>query len=193
MVLDGVRQAVEEQVDTKKGQAVDARGLCLCCLSWLRGVVECEYCDAARHGQDDEIFRQRITLAEQSDVQGHDGEQFAGFGEDEREIVDVGERGVAKRRGKGRGQRDEDQGDEGGLSREDVEGSRLVQQVETAAGKGKEGLDGVEDDRKPEILLLRLRRTVGRVGSGGDTLLEEAPGQEGRIYAADADQKCEHA
>jgi len=39
-------------------------------------------------------------------VQKHDGQQFAGFGEDEGYVVDVGERGVAKGGGEGGGDGD---------------------------------------------------------------------------------------
>jgi len=59
-------------------------------------VVEGEDGDAGCHGEDDEVFREGVALVEEGDVEGHDGEEFAGLGEDEGEVVDVGEGGVAE-------------------------------------------------------------------------------------------------
>lgn len=42
-------------------------------------------------------------------MQEHDGEQLARFREDEGDVVDVGEAGVAEGRGEGGGDGDEDQ------------------------------------------------------------------------------------
>ncbi|KAK5631994.1 hypothetical protein RRF57_007708 [Xylaria bambusicola] len=52
--------------------------------------------DAGRHGRHDHVLVQRIPLAEDGDVQKHDGEQFAALGEQEGDVVDVRERGVTE-------------------------------------------------------------------------------------------------
>ena len=100
MILGCVGEAVEEEVDGEEGEAVV--GGCLWVLREFPGlgrVVEGEDGDAGGDGEDDEVFGEWVAFLIDEDVEEHDGEEFAGFGEDEGEVVDVGERGIAKRRG----------------------------------------------------------------------------------------------
>lgn len=60
-------------------------------------MVEGEDGDAGRNGQDDEVLGQRVAAAEEGDVEEHDGEELAGFGEDKGQVIDVREGGVAER------------------------------------------------------------------------------------------------
>lgn len=59
-------------------------------------MVDCEYCDSGGDEGHDEIFVQGIGFSKDGQVEEHDGEEFAGFGEDEGYVVDVGEGGVAE-------------------------------------------------------------------------------------------------
>lgn len=67
---------------------------------------------AQRHQSHHGVLVERVALAEDGQVQEHDGEQLAALGQDERHVVDVLEAGVAERRGETAGQRDERQGTE---------------------------------------------------------------------------------
>ena len=54
---------------------------------------------AGRDERDDGVFVQRIPLAEDGDVEGHHGQELAGLGEDEGDVIDMFEGGVSERRG----------------------------------------------------------------------------------------------
>ena len=61
MVLDGVGEAVEEEIYTEEGEAVEAGTLEVVVVflgfaSGLGRVVKCEQRDAAGDGQDDQVF-----------------------------------------------------------------------------------------------------------------------------------------
>lgn len=58
--------------------------------------MEREDCYSGGHGGDDEVLVQRIPFPENGDVEEHDGEQLAALGEQERDVVDVREAGVAE-------------------------------------------------------------------------------------------------
>ncbi len=75
--------------------------------------------DAGGDKEDDEIFVEGVRFAEDGEVEEHDGEEFAGFGEDEGDVVDVGEAGVAEGGGEGGGDGDEDEGEEYGFRGKD--------------------------------------------------------------------------
>ena len=77
--------------------------------------MQSEDCDSGGHEGDDEVFVERIGFAEEGQVQEHYGEEFAGFGEDEGDVVDVGEGGVAEGGGERGGQGDEEKGGEEGF------------------------------------------------------------------------------
>lgn len=59
--------------------------------------MEGEDGDAGGNERNDEVFVERIAFAEDCQMQEHDGEELAGFGENEGDIVDVSERGIAER------------------------------------------------------------------------------------------------
>lgn len=175
IILRAVRQPVKQQVNPQQQHPPGrlpgvAAGLVLAAAGMKR-----EDGDAARHGRDDQVLVQRVSLAEQGDVQRHDGQQLAALGEDVGDVVDVGERGVAEGGGEGVGEgheaeREEDlpRGDQGrgglvGRGGEDGE--------ELAAEEGEEGLDGQEEDGKLEAFWGRGRA----VGGGGELFLEVGP------------------
>ena len=51
--------------------------------------MKSEYRDAEGDQEDNEVFVERVGAAEESDVEEHDGEELAGFGQDEGQVVDV--------------------------------------------------------------------------------------------------------
>ena len=60
-------------------------------------MVQRENCNTSGDKSYHELFVERKTLAEDCEMQEHYGKKFARFGEDESDIVDVGERCIAKR------------------------------------------------------------------------------------------------
>ncbi len=82
-------------------------------------MVKREYCHSSGYERYDEVFVERVGFPEDSEVEEHDGEKFAGFGENEGYVVDVGEGGVAKGRGEGGGYGNEEDCGEDGAGRED--------------------------------------------------------------------------
>ena len=77
-------------------------------------MVEGEEGDAGGNEGDDAIFIERVGFAEDGELEEHDGEELARFGEEEGDVVDVGEGGVAERGGEGGGDGDEEEGREKG-------------------------------------------------------------------------------
>lgn len=133
-------------------------------------------------------------------MEEHDGEEFAGFGEDEGEVVDVGEGGVAERGGEGLGDCDDEEGEEGGAGGEDGcgggGGGGGGEEVEAAGDEGEEGLYGIEKDGKGEAFAGGGGVEGGGFGfedRGGDALLEETPCQEGGVDAAYAYEELDDA
>ena len=53
--------------------------------------------DAGGNERNDEVLVERVAFAEDRQMQEHDGEKLAGLGEDEGDIVDVSEGGIAER------------------------------------------------------------------------------------------------
>ena len=82
-------------------------------------MVKREYCDSSGYERYDEVFVERVGFPKDGEVEEHDGEEFAGFGENEGYVVDVGEGGVAKGGGEGGGYGDEEERREYGAGRED--------------------------------------------------------------------------
>ena len=122
MVLGAVCEAIEEEVDREEGQAPDGRLFDAGARGGFlrgRGVVESEDRDAGSDEGDDEVFVEGIAFSEDGEVQEHHGEELAGFGEDESDVVDVGETGVAKGGCEGGGDGDEDEWEENGARGED--------------------------------------------------------------------------
>ena len=162
VVLGAVGQAVEQQVDGQEQHApgglarVGGRRGGLVLL--LAARVEGEDGDAAGDGGDDEVLVQGVALAEEGDVQEHDGQQLAALGEDVGDVVDVVEGGVAEGGGQGVCEGDEEQrgqdaavGDHG---RHGLALGRHGDAEELAAGRGEEGLDGQQEDGELEPLAL---------------------------------------
>lgn len=58
--------------------------------------VQREDGDAGRYGRHDHVLVQRVALAEDGDVQEHDGQQLAALGEQEGNVIDVRERGITE-------------------------------------------------------------------------------------------------
>jgi hypothetical protein len=62
------------------------------------------------HGRHHQVLVQRVALAEDGNMEEHDGEQLAALGEDKGDVVNVGQRGVAKGGREGVCESDEKQG-----------------------------------------------------------------------------------
>lgn len=80
-------------------------------------------------------------------MQEHDGEQLAGLGEDEGQVVNVRETGISEGRGERRGDADEEQRDDDLARGEDrrylLSGRRREEEVEKSGYCRECGLDGV--------------------------------------------------
>lgn len=184
VVLRRVRQPVEQQVDPQQQQAPRRvrvrvrRGAVLLRLAAAR--VQREHGDAERHGPDDKVLVHGVPAAEERGVQQHDGDELAGLGEEEGDVVDVREGGVAERRGERRGHGHEEQGDHDAPRREDGrQGACAVapRQVDVARNGGEEGLDCVEEDG----VLEHLGLVGGAIRCGRELFLKICPGQAGEI------------
>ena len=108
-------------------------------------MVKREYCDSSGYERYDEVFVERVGFPEDGEVEEHDGEEFAGFGENEGYVVDVGEGGVAEWGGEGGGYGNQQYLGEDGAGREDgwsrVGGGEVEVDVTDQGGEG--GLDCV--------------------------------------------------
>lgn len=100
---------------------------------------------------DTDIFVGRELATVEQDVHQHDGDEFAGFGQDHGWVVDVLQGGIREGRG--------DDSDEGDLEVLEGEGGRragerfaLECEVDKCDGCGTEGLGEVEDDEELELL-----------------------------------------
>lgn len=110
VVLSGVGEAVEQQVDGEKQETPRHVGLVRPGrLPVLLARVQSEDGDAGRDGRHDEVLVQRVALAENGDVEEHDGQQLAALGQQEGDVVDVRETGVPKGAGQTAGDGDEGQ------------------------------------------------------------------------------------
>lgn len=176
VVLGGVSEAVEEEVD---GEQEEAPAVCRLCRAFRGGgfarVVQGEEGDAGGDEGHDGIFVERVAFAEDGEVQEHDGQELARLREDEGDVVDVGEAGVAEGRGEGGGDGDEDQGAEDRAGGEDEAGGggarRGAEEVDVACQGGESGLHRVEENGVREA----LRGRGWPVGRGCYAFLEESP------------------
>ena len=117
VVLRAVGQPVEEQVDAEQQQAPGRPALRVVAAAAAAAAgmllrlprVQREDGNAGRHGGHDEVLVERVAAAEEGDVKEHDGEQLAALGEQEGDVVDVSEGGVAEGAGQGARQRDQQQ------------------------------------------------------------------------------------
>lgn len=71
-------------------------------------MVQGEGCDSERDREDNQVFVQRIALAEYGQIEKHNRKKFARFGENESQVVYMRQAGVAKGRCERRGDADED-------------------------------------------------------------------------------------
>lgn len=135
--------------------------------------------DASGDKKDNEVLVERVALSEYCEVKEHYGEKLAGFGKDVGNVVDVGEGGVSKGRGKGGCYGDEEERKEDMCGREDgrYAGGGAVggNEVDVAGEGGKAGLDGVEEYGVFEL----CEGGRGTVRGGEDTFLEDGPGKAG--------------
>lgn len=142
-------------------------------------MIDCEHSDPGGDEGHDEIFVERVEFSEDGQVEEHDGEKFAGFGEDEGDVVDVGEGGVAEGGGERGGYGDENEGEKDGSGGEyggcGRGGGRGEEEVGVACEGGEGGLDGIEEDGVGET----FGGEGGSVGGGGYAFLEEGPGETG--------------
>lgn len=142
-------------------------------------MVESEDGDAGGDECDHEIFVEREVFAENGQVQEHDRKELTGLGEDEGDVVDVSEGGIAEGRGKRGSDGDENQGEDDGAGGEDrggAAGSRGgFEEVDVAGQSSQGGLDRVEEDRVGEF----FRRRWRTVGGCCDAFLQKRPGETG--------------
>lgn len=150
VVLHGVGEAVKEEVHAQKHQAPGGGGLGALAFLAGGGVVEGEDGDAGGDGGDDGVLVEGVGAAEDGEVEGHHGHEFAGFGEDEGDVVDVLEGGVAEGGGQGLTYCYEEElaedveiGEDGGGGGAGFGGAA---EVDVADEGGEEGLDGIEDE-----------------------------------------------
>ena len=59
-------------------------------------MVQGEYRDAGGNKEDNEVFVEGVAFAEDGQVEKHNGEELAGFGENEGDIVNMRKAGVAE-------------------------------------------------------------------------------------------------
>lgn len=139
--------------------------------------MEGEDRDAGGDKEYDEVFVEGVALAENGEVQKHDGEELAGFGEDVGDVVDVGEGGVAEGRGERGCYGNEEKGEDDPGGRKDrgyaVGGAIGCEEIDVAGEGGEAGLDGVEEDGVFEFGGCGR----GAVWGGEDAFLEDSPGE----------------
>lgn len=156
VVLGTIREAIEQQVHAQQQQSVHAiPGLAALLATRLAGVQR-EHRHARRHGGHNQILVQRIPALEDGDVQQHDGEQLAALGEQEGDVVDVGEGRVAEGGCERACERDEQQRRQDparGYNRRDgLPARRAEVQVQRAGRRGEQRLDRVKEHRVLEDL-----------------------------------------
>ena len=62
-------------------------------------MVDCENGHACSYQGHDKVLVERVGFPEYREMEEHDGKEFARFGKDECDIIDVSERSVSERRG----------------------------------------------------------------------------------------------
>ena len=178
VVLGAVGQAVKQQIDAQEQQAPGGVGIVRPRrLPLLLARVQREDGDAGRHRRHDQVLVERVALAEYRDVQEHDGQQLAALGEQEGDVVGVGEAGVAEGARQAAGD-----GDEGQRREEAARGDdwrdlgpfrRRGNEVDAADGGCEGRLHRVQEDGEvPDFA-----RTLGSVGRRGQLLLKVGPCQ----------------
>lgn len=97
VVLGAICEAIEEKINAQQEEAPQRRRARGRFFGGRGGVVEGEDGDAGGNERNDEVFVERVAFAEDGQMQEHDGEKLAGFGEDEGDVVNVSERGISER------------------------------------------------------------------------------------------------
>lgn len=155
-------------------------------------MVEGECGDSECDQENDTVLVQGVSLAENGQVEEHDGQELARFGEDEGEVIDVRETGISERRCERRRDADQEQGEDDFLGWEGrgdlLAGRSRKEQVQEAGDGGKGRLDRVQDNRVGEALCRRFgdfsSRRMSRIGHCGDGFLKHAPGQTKKSQSA---------
>ena len=99
MVLHRVGEAVEQEIDSEKGEAVRRRFHQRSRFrSWFGWLINGEYRNSSGYCKHDEILRQWVSFMKQRDAQPHYREELARLSKDKSEVVDMRQRGVAERR-----------------------------------------------------------------------------------------------
>lgn len=151
VILGAVSEAIKQEVDAQQQQSPGQISL----LRQLRlfGLairVEGEDGHASSDGGHDGVLVDRVALPENGDVEEHDGQQLAALGQQERDVVNVRETGVAKGAGQAVCDGDEHEGPEDAARGENRRHGGAFggrdQEVDEANGRGEERLDGVEED-----------------------------------------------
>lgn len=166
-VLRAVGEPVKEQVDAEQQHAPRRlsafRGAAVRRRLLLLARMQREDGHAHRHGQHHQVFVEGVLLAEQRDVQKHNGQELAALGERVRNVVDVRQRCVANGRRQRLAYRDEqereDDAPRGDDGRDGLAGWRRCVEVQGAGNGGEEGLDDLKEDGE----LPFLGRAVGGV------------------------------
>lgn len=165
VVLGAVGEAVEQEVDAEEEQAPGRVARLFRILSHVLFTaaaaagfprVQREDRDAGRDGRDDQVLVEGVAAAEDGDVQQHDGQQLAALGQQEGDVVEVGEGGVAEGAGEGAGQRDEQERRQD-AARRDHRGDRdpprrAPPQVHRPRQRRERRLDRVQEHRVLEAL-----------------------------------------
>lgn len=162
VILGAVGEAIKQEVDAQQQQAPGQISL----LRQLRLLVlfvrvQRENGHARSDGSHDGVLVNRVALPEDGDVEEHDGQQLAALGQQERDVVDMRETGVAKGTGQAVCDGDEHEGPEDAARGENRRhggafGGR-EQEVDEANGRGEERLDGVEEDGEAPDLWCAVR------------------------------------
>lgn len=175
VVLRAIGQTIKQQVNTQQEHAPGRLAAMRRKLLFSSARVQRKYRDTAGNSSNDKVLVERIALAEDGDMQEHDGEQFAALCKNKGDIVDMRKRGIPKRSGEGIRKGDEKEGREdlavGNHGGDGLSAGRGKVCKEQSAGAGKEGLNGEEEDGELEAL------ARGAVGGCGQLFLEKSPCQ----------------
>lgn len=178
VILGAVGEAIKQEVDAQQQQSPrEIRLLGQLGLLVLAIRVESEDGNASSDGGNDRVLVNRVALAENRNVEEHDGQQLAALGQQESDVVNVRKTGVAKGTGQTVCDGDKHEGAEDATRGENRRHGGAFrsrdQEVYEANGRSEERLDGVEEDGEPPDLWC-----VGRaVSLSCQLLLEIRPSQ----------------
>ena len=188
VVLGAVRQAVEQEVDAEQeeppGRVRPVVGGAFAAAVLLPAArVQRKDGHAGGDGRDDEVLVQGVPLPKHRDMQKHDREQLAALGEEECDVVNVREGGVAEGAGEAAGDGDEGEGREDARRGDDGRDGAAARgggdEVDASDRRGEDGLDGVEEDGE----VPHFGRGRRAVRCCRELLLEVCPCQAGEAGA----------